>query len=176
MDNIERDEDVVAKLQERVAKLVDENKTLLMEKNQALDEKNKTIVEKTKAINEKSKLEEQMKKLSAALGSAVECPVCLLVPMEGTVPCCPSGHITCSPCLEGWRREGREECPTCRVPMGEGKSLLAKVVIENMEHECRMEGCKEMVAFKDYRRHQEACTYRLVICPSWGQDCPMVPF
>ena len=118
-----------------------------------------------------------MNKLSAALGSAVECPVCLLVPMEGTVPCCPSGHITCSPCLEGWRREGKEECPTCRVPMGEGKSLLAKVVIENMEHECRMEGCKEMVAHRDYRRHQEACTYRLVICPGSNTSCTkMLPF
>jgi len=68
----------------------------------------KMMVEKTEALTEKTKLEEQMEKMRmfvAELQGAVECPVCLVVPREGPVPCCPAGHITCSPCLERWRGE-----------------------------------------------------------------------
>ena len=39
------------------------------------------------------------RKMVAELEEKVECPVCLVVPREGPVPCCPHGHITCSPCL-----------------------------------------------------------------------------
>ena len=134
----------------------------------------KMMVEKTEALTEKTKLEEQMEKMRkfvAELQGAVECPVCLVVPREGPVPCCPAGHITCSPCLERWRGEGNEECPTCRLPMGEGKSLLARVVIEHMEHECSLEGCQAMVAHEGYKRHQEECSYRLVICSGSGLTC-----
>ena len=99
----------VEKLQDCVAKLLDENKTILTEKNKALHEKAKAVEERnialdvnTKAVQEKSKLEEEnikMRMLVADLQGAVECPVCLVVPREGPVPCCPHGHITCSPCL-----------------------------------------------------------------------------
>jgi len=75
------------------------------------------------------------------------------------------------------RREGKRECPTCRVPMGEGKSLLAKMILENMEHECSLEGCEAMVAHEEYQRHQEACSFRLVICPGSNITCTeMVAF
>jgi len=180
VNSVEKYEDVVAALQDRVAKLLDENNTILKEKNKAIDQKNKIMVEKTEAVTEKTRLKKQMenmRKFVVELQGAVECPVCLVVPREGPVPCCPAGHITCSPCLERWRGEGNEECPTCRLPMGEGKSLLARVVIEHMEHECSLEGCQAMVAHEGYKEHQEACTYRLVICPGSGLTCTnMLPF
>ena len=112
----------------------------------------------------------KMKEVMAVLQEKVECPVCLVVPREGPVPCCPSGHITCSPCLGKLRAEGKLECPTCREPMGESKSALAKVVIESMEHECSFQGCDELVAFKDYKKHQVTCEHRLVVCPAVGCD------
>jgi len=169
--------DCVEELQDRVA--VTEKNKALREKAKAVQDKNIALDEKTKAVQEKTKLEEEMEKMRkfvAELQGAVECPVCLMVPREGPVPCCPAGHFTCSPCLERWRGEGKEECPTCRVPMGEGKSLLAKMVIENMEHECSFEGCEAMVAHEDYKGHQEACSYRPVICPGNSNCAKMVPF
>ena len=54
--------------------------------------------EKAKQINQKSEMEKTTK-LMAELQEKVECPVCLMVPREGPVPCCPVGHIICSPCL-----------------------------------------------------------------------------
>ena len=60
----------------------------------------------------------KMKVLMAALQEKVECPVCLVVPREGPVPCCPSGHITCSPCLDRLRAEGKLECPISSLATG----------------------------------------------------------
>jgi len=123
---------------------------------------------KHKSEQRKVKLDKVTKVLEE-LQEKLECPVCLAVPREGPVPCCPSGHITCSPCLERLRmqaRPGRVECPTCKVPMEEGRSLLARVVIESMQHQCSFEGCGEMVEHKEYNQHQEACRHREVICPS----------
>jgi len=70
--------------------------------------------------------------------------------------------------------EGKLECPTCRVPMGEGRSALAKVVIEHMDYECSFAGCEVKVASKDYRRHQESCQHRLVQCPSTNPLCSAI--
>ena len=150
----------ITALQKQLAKMEETNKEVLEElmeervdriaaleaENSEIKEAKKELEAKTeqlKAENTELKREhkkhiiekcamEKTTKLVAELQGAVECPVCLVVPREGPVPCCPSGHITCSPCLERMRGEGKEECPTCRVPMGEGKSLLAKVVIEHM--------------------------------------------
>jgi len=167
----ERD-NLVVKLQKN-QKLVHQTEVLLV-KRKPLEEELKEVKEERNNLMAKLQKNE---KLVAELQGAVECPVCLVVPREGPVPCCPSGHITCSPCLERMRGEGEEECPTCRVPMGEGKSLLAKHIIENMEHQCSHQGCEEMVAFEGYREHQEACSYRLVICPGNDKRCnEMVPF
>ena len=146
----------ITALQKQLAKMEETNKEVLEERvdriaaleaeNSEIKEAKKELEAKTeqlKAENTELKREykkhiiekcamEKTTKLVAELQGAVECPVCLVVPREGPVPCCPSGHIICSPCLERLRREGRGGCPTCRVPMGEGKSLLAKVVIEHM--------------------------------------------
>ena len=55
--------------------------------------------------------------------------------------------------------------------MGDGTSLLAKVLIENMDHVCILKGCKEKVAFEDFEKHQEECSHRLVICPGSNLSC-----
>ena len=44
------------------------------------------------------------------------------------------------------RSEGRTDCPTCRVDMGDGKSILAQVIVEHVDHECSLDGCFEQVA------------------------------
>jgi hypothetical protein len=98
--------------------------------------------------------------------SKVECPVCLVVPRAGPVPQCPNGHFICSPCRVKERVLGREDCPTCRVPMvGEAKSILASLVIENVKHECSYKDCEENVDHDKYERHQEVCKFRPVRCP-----------
>ena len=72
---------------------------------------------------------------------------------------------------------GQRNCPTCREPMGEGKNLLAMVLIENIRHQCDLKGCKEMVLFKNYKQHQKECKYRLVKCPGINFKCStLVPF
>ena len=94
----------------------------------------------------KEELLETHKNLLKALREAIVCPVCLLVPRSDSVPSCPNGHVTCSSCLQMMRGEGRTDCPTCRVNMGEGKSILARVIVENVDHECGLDGCFEQVA------------------------------
>ena len=95
---------------------------------------------------QKEELLETHKKLLKALKEAIICPVCLLVPKTSSVPSCPNGHVTCSPCLQWLRSEGRTDCPTCRVNMGDGKSILAQVIVEHVDHECGLDGCFEQVA------------------------------
>ena len=115
-------------------------------------------------------LKSKYKKMMAGLRSNVECPVCISVPTDGHMLSCPRGHLVCNTCRVKMRAEGQENCPVCREPMGNNKSLLAMAVIENMEHECTNTGCKEMLAYEEVRKHkEELCKYRLVLCP--GEEC-----
>ena len=119
------------------------------------------------------------RKLMSEMKANMECPVCLIVPRDGPVPCCPRGHLICTNCLDKMLPavDGKKNCPTCREPMGEGKNLLAKMLIENMEHECDLEGCKQLVPFIDLEQHKKICDYRLVICPGRNVKCKeLVPF
>ena len=88
---------------------------------------------------------------------------------------CPRGHLVCGPCRVKMTAEGQEDCPVCREPMGKNKSLLAMVVIENMEHECTNTGCKEKLAYEEVTKHrEELCKFRMIICP--GNNCePLMP-
>ena len=154
-------------------------------KDERIRELERKVASKDNRIRE---LEENMRvneeklaafeKMTAELKERVECPVCLQLPREDSVPCCPRGHITCSPCLENHRKAGRMDCPTCRDPMGEGKSLLAKVVIKNLEHECSFPGCDMKLPLNKYKHHQEEeCLYRKVMCPGANVRCQaLVPF
>ena len=171
----ERAKQVLKSAMDKTQKSEDEKKELVAETEQLKAENTELKKENAKQIIQKSEMEKTTK-LVAELQEKVECPVCLVVPREGPVPCCPSGHIICSPCLGKLRTEGRLECPTCRVPMGEGKSALARHIIENMEHQCRHQGCAEMVAFGD-QAHQASCEQRLVVCPGPTLSCgAMVAF
>ena len=50
--------------------------------------------------------------------------------------------------------------------MGGIKSLLATVVLENVEHQCDLKDCEEMVHYRDYKKRQEQCEHRIVLCPA----------
>ena len=108
-------------------------------------------------------------KLMSELKAKVECPVCLTVPTGGQMLACPRGHLVCGPCRVKMTAEGQEECPVCREPMGKNKSLLAMVVIENMEHECTNTGCNEKLAYEEVTKHKELCKFRIILCP--GDEC-----
>ena len=131
-------------------------------------------------VDHKKKLEEQEaghKKMLAEQQKIVQCPVCLQMPREGPVPCCSHGHFICSQCLDEMKKEGKNNCPTCRVPMGQGKSLLALTVIKHARHECRLQGCTEEIAFDNIKEHEEKCSWRLVICPGAEHSCAKImPF
>ena len=133
------------------------------------------------------------KKLKAELKEMVECPVCLMTPREGPMACCPRGHLICSPCLRGIQGdlvraqldpgvsitvglvEAREvvECPTCRDPMGKGKSMLSKRVIEKLEHECSRAGCGLRMPHQALEQHESECEFRLVLCPGSNKSCKL---
>ena len=109
-------------------------------------------------------------KLMSELKAKLDCPVCLTVPIGGQMLACPRGHLVCSPCRVKMTAEGQEDCPVCREPMGNNKSLLAMVVIENMEHECTNMGCKEKLAYEEVTKHrEELCKFRKILCP--GLNC-----
>merc|ERR1719222_1119466 len=123
-----------------------ENVKNKVEEEKAKVEEEKVKVELTKLAVEKDRLkvEEErvkMEKLSQELRKQVECPVCLTMPREdGAIPCCPQGHFVCSTCWDKLVRQRRPDCPTCRAPIGQGKSLLALFVIKNVKHECGHQG------------------------------------
>eukprot|EP00092_Neocalanus_flemingeri_P024578 GFUD01026657.1.p1 GENE.GFUD01026657.1~~GFUD01026657.1.p1 ORF type:complete len:341 (-),score=61.33 GFUD01026657.1:68-1090(-) len=92
------------------------------------------------------------------LKEKVECPVCMEIPRMGPVHVCPNGHFVCNKCKKG-------SCPTCRVGMGDGKSLLAVTVIENIEHKCKFDDCKEFFDVDKLEGHERICKHRTVSCP-----------
>ena len=68
-------------------------------------------------------------------------------------------------------RQGKLDCPTCRVPMGQGQSLLALTVIKNVQHECGHQGCNVKLNFGEIKEHEEKCIWRLIPCPGMGINC-----
>jgi len=93
------------------------------------------------------------------LKDKVECPVCLEIPRSGPVYVCPNGHAVCKKCKT-------ESCPTCRVPMWNGKSLLALTVIENIDHRCKFVECEDFFPSDKLKDHEKICKHRIVSCPS----------
>ena len=104
----------------------------------------------------------KLKTLVDEMRSRVECQVCLVLPRQGPVPMCPNGHFICTSCKARNRQEGKTRCPTCQQPLGEIRSLLARILIENVLHECDLEGCGQMVTLGGYKGHQDRCDFRLV--------------
>ena len=90
---------------------------------------------------------------------------------------CPRGHLVCSSCRAKMTTEGQELCPVCREPMGNNKSLLAMVVLKNMEHECTNKGCKEKLTYEGAKKHkEELCKFRNITCPGCLEYLPLSSF
>ena len=87
----------------------------------------------------------------------LECPVCLEIPRSGPVFVCPNGHFVCKKCKTG-------SCPTCRGEMGNGKSLLAITVIENIDHKCKFVECEELFPLDKLDAHKKIGQHRIVKC------------
>merc|ERR1712192_66779 len=153
-----------------------------VEEEETKVEEEKTISEEeiTKEEEDRRRVKEEIGKLEGKmveLRKLVECPVCLMTPREGPVPCCPQGHLMCVPCVSKLKSEGRVNCSTCRGPMGQGKSLLAFAVAEQVQHECRHQGCTRLFPFDQIEQHEGGCKWRLVVCPSSSDGCmAMIPF
>ena len=111
----------------------------------------------------------KLRKVVEEMKEKIECTICMEIPMKCPVPVCSNGHFICSQCLDRREEDGHRNCATCKVPMGNSKSLLATVVVENIEHKCNFEDCEEMVHFKEYKNHQRLCENRNVNCP--GAAC-----
>jgi len=94
-----------------------------------------------------------------ALKDKTECPVCMEIPRKGPIFVCPNGHFVCKKCKTG-------SCPTCREDMGNGKSLLAVTVIENVDHKCKFDECEETFDLDKVEAHEKVCKHRIVQCPS----------
>ena len=133
-----------------------------------LDEKEVMKSElKMKVGKQKKEMEDLTKKIElhdgfvAKLKNRIECPVCLGVPSEAPVFSCPNGHMICNRCK-------MDTCPTCKEAMGQDKSLLAVTILENIEHECSIDGCEETLSFEDLGNHVRDCEHRVVRCPYAG--------
>ena len=157
--------------------------TVLLRKNKELTEKNKEVIEKNKEVAEKNKelveknkeVTEKHNMLLAELRAKVECPVCLVLPTKGPMASCPKGHLVCLPCHQTMGTQGLMNCPSCREVMGNNMSLLAKTVIENIEHECTNEGCDKKLSHKEVVKHREEfCKYRKVLCPGNSRICKVI--
>ena len=137
--------------------------------------------ETKRRVNELTAEVSKLRKIAEEQQSLVECSVCRRLPREVPVPSCPRGHFVCSPCLKYWQRRQechveRNNCPTCRRPMGTGRSLLAATVIKHALHSCKNEDCTAKVPLEQIKEHEEElCEFRQVLCP--GHACPqLIPF
>jgi len=115
------------------------------------------------STNEKLATSNKYDSLVTKLQAKVECPVCYDVPKQAPVPICPNGHVVCQGCK-------RDLCPTCRVRMGMGTSILAVTVIENIPHSCEFQiyGCQTTCSIVTLPTHQATCQYRAVKCPNFN--------
>ena len=152
-----------------------EKEAMLKEKHEMVAEHEK---EKQDIVKEKDEAVDKYRRLVKQLEERLECPMCLTVPKEAPAITCKEGHLACSSCLQGWLAGGRRECPYCRAELLVGaKSLLADLIIQNIDHECNLNGCKQRVPRDDLADHQKKCPFRLVKCPGSNQQCNMmVPF
>jgi len=97
--------------------------------------------------------------LLTLVSDKMECPVCYELPRSGPVPVCPNGHFVCNKC-----RAKTTSCPTCRIALGGGKSLLATIIMENIEHTCQFEECDQKFPLEGIENHEAGCLFRLVDC------------
>ena len=109
-------EDSLATRNQKLVEMKESNNKVEREKAKVEEEKAKVERDKSKVEEEKNKveeknmkLEEDKNKIEGKLRKLVECPVCLLLPRKGPVPCCTNGHLVCSTCLGKLRAESKLE-------------------------------------------------------------------
>jgi len=137
---------------------VNHNKTLQLALKKS-KKQNKALVEAF--VDERRELEKKVDKFENIfdqLKGKVECPVCLEIPRSSPAYVCPNGHIICKKCKTN-------SCPSCRVAMGTGKSLLAVTIMENVDHKCKFVDCEELYAMDKLDFHEKICKHRIVNCP-----------
>ena len=139
------------------------NNTLIQDDLGKTDWKAKyeALVEEKLVLEEKSK---SLDKLVEKLDEGVRCPVCLEVPTSSPIYSCSRGHLLCSTCFRGHY----STCPCCRTRMFTNVSLLATIVIENIERACKFDfqGCRVRLMAGELEEHARKCQFRLVSCPS----------
>jgi len=143
---------------EMLKELQHQNRDLMKERDDmkaerdAIQQQHTINIEKTGSLNELKEIADAYNGLTSKLREQLECPVCMEVPTSGPLHVCPNGHFVCATCKQ-------EECPTCRIQMSSGKSLLAVTVIENIKHKCKHGDCEKLLYLADYKIHLEACPF-----------------
>jgi len=140
---------------------------LTVEAEKTVDFVNSEEIEATKRENVqlKEELKDTKNKLKGLetlvdmMKDKVECPVCLEIPRSGPIPVCPNGHFVCKKCK-------KDTCPTCRGDMNQGKSLMANILIEYIDHKCKFVKCDQSFKLADYEKHTKVCAHRTISCPA----------
>ena len=160
-------EDNIIALEEQLKENIESNGNSKALAERKLKE-NRELKEKVRVLEKQSIENMEMKIKSEALVDLLEervkCLVCLEVPTSGPIYSCSNGHLVCASCYQGTN----SDCSMCRTRMFKNVSLLARTVLENIEHRCRFdtEGCQVTTPLSDVENHKKICNFRPVCCPS----------
>ena len=110
---------------------------------------------------------------SEELREDLECPVCFVIPKSGPIYQCEAGHIHCKLC-----HPQLHECPVCRGPIGNMRSLMTEKIIAKLPRKCVFAeyGCLEDEKLpEEMLLHEKCCNFRLIKCISVGcnEDVPV---
>jgi hypothetical protein len=106
------------------------------------------------------------------------CPVCLELPRQEPVPCCPNGHIICSICLD-YLPKNKRLCPTCNKKLA-GQTCSPS--IENFESQgsrkCRFrqECLTSKSSLEEIIQHEEECLGRPIKCNTCKEEISIKKF
>ena len=99
---------------------------------------------------------------SEELREDLECPVCFVIPKSGPIYQCEAGHIHCKSC-----HPQLHECPVCRGPIGNMRSLMTEKIIAKLPTKCSFAeyGCLEDEKLpEEMLLHEKCCNFRLTKC------------
>jgi len=123
----------------------------------ALGELNKDLCPLSVKIDEVARVEKELQAAESKLTEGLECPVCWEVATEGSLYCCPNGHLVCESCHQSMTQKTNALCPSCRIPIGNNISRLATAIQENIRHICGYTGCGERIPFQYVAEHKRLC-------------------
>ena len=110
---------------------------------------------------------------SEELREDLECPVCFVIPKSGPIYQCEAGHIHCKSC-----HPQLHECPVCRGPIGNMRSLMTEKIIAKLPTKCSFAeyGCLEDEKLpEEMLLHETCCNFRLTkcLCTPCNEDVPV---